>query len=819
MAQSAVLLPARLETRFDEIDGVSRLRVIVVPDRCWFDRRHGATEREIELLLTAVRHAGGALFAGQAVAEGPNAASAFAALVGAIGPAHALWLATTFPARVAGDTFDVDPDAGPRENVPQRTTIVGLPARIDLVAETKTDRVHIATLSPRPRLLLEPQRARTASNPDDDSEEWWPRWPELVRAGLATTITPSPVTPGDVLALYAIGVGDSSAADFLDRHRAVGDLGMLRVGDATNTVAGSPTVDLVRDPEGWRALATREPDADEGRVAHAIAGRGNAGRPLPGGGATEDADRLGRALVATLFPALAAHTLREHWSAPSRTVAELHDWAIANIRPDGPIAPIRIGQQPYGLWPVSAWSQWQSDEPEFRTVRHAAAARDALIAAAEDSGARLTVAGANAEEVWDLLGRTPTSVAYEARLGVPRSIAETIGDPAARQQFYERIDTNLTTVDLGLADRATFPVGDPWAMPLGLVLPRETDDNGRSLETGPWHDLDEPKPDPQPWRWIAACCNALCRGFTDTGIEANTLSRLEEDISWWPASLWWRLTVVSGLIALDHAVREQDGTDGPLLPSDESTLLDRVRFRQLANVDAPATASYHAFVHALREVAEQCDALRERALPLVERTLAGLLDTASYRVDPCLTGAAWRRLEQSTDAQRPVGLYAWVDGPLDGVPGPDLEAGVQLTPSYRQARLAAVMRDKALRDPERRWDVQITSDRVRAAMRLADDVRAGAHPAEAVGREVERLIAERTAIDAVRTKYPVRTEHAGRRTCDGLQVLEAARSVSGSRQPHCERRRTRCDRCHRIARWRARRLRRPARRRGGRPRR
>ena len=409
---------------------------------------------------------------------------------------------------------------------------------------------------------------------------------------------------------------------------------------------------------------------------------------------------------------------------------------------------------------------------------HAVRARDALVAAAHASGARLTVADARAEEVWDLLGRTPTTAVYEARLGVPASIVGTVsGDPDGRREFFERIDRMLATIGLGPTDRAVIPVGDGWTMPLGLVLPRDTADDGRSLDTGPWQGVPEPEPYPDPRRWIAACCAELGQAFTERGIEPSRMSQLEESIGWWPASLWWRLTVVSGMIALDHALREQDGTDGPLSDADQSELIDRIRYRDLTAPGEHAGYCYHRFLGGLHEIAGLCDALGERALPLMERTLAGLIDTASYRVDPWLTGAAWRRLERSDEVERPVGLYAWVDGPLDGVPGTDLDAGLQLTPSYSQARLAAILRDKALRDPDHRWDVQITSDRVRAAVRLADDVRSSAHPAEAVGREVERLIATRATIDAVRAKYWVRTEHAGRRTCDGLKVLAAAHSA------------------------------------------
>ena len=566
----------------------------------------------------------------------------------------------------------------------------------------------------------------------------------------------------------------------LDRHLATGDLGLLQVGDATNTVAGSPTVDLGRDPEGWRiARSPQAPDATERRRRpRRRRCRTTPARPLPGNTATDHGDRLVAALVATLFPALGAHTLREHWTASSRTVAELSHWATDSLQPDGPVAPIRIGRQPYGVWPVSAWTRWQADDIEASVVHHAARRATPSWPPPTPRGSGSTVADASAEEVWDLLGRSPSTAAYEGRLGVPAGIVGSVtGDPVARQAFFERFANRLAGHGLEPSDRAVIPVGEPWTMPLGLVLPRDAAEDGEPLEVGPWLDVPEPTPQIDPWRWIAACCSELGLAFTERGIEPSRESALIETIAWWPASLWWRLTVVSGMIALDHALREQDGTDGPLPDNDQSTLLDRIRNRDLTAVGEHAGDGYQRFLRGLRDIARLCDELGDRALPLMERTVAGLVDTASYRVDPWLTGAAWRRLERSSEPERPVGLYTWVDGPLDGEPGPDLDAGLQLAPSYPQAQLAAVLRDKARRDPDKRWDVQVTSDRVRAALRLADDVRSGAHPAEAVGREVERLIARRATIDSVREAYPVRTEHAGRRTCDGLAVLEAARAA------------------------------------------
>ena len=375
--------------------------------------------------------------------------------------------------------------------------------------------------------------------------------------------------------------------------------------------------------------------------------------------------------------------------------------------------------------------------------------------------------------MWDLLGRTPASVAYEARLGVPVSIVSSIvGDPNDRQEFIDGIAETFHAVGLDSIDRSLVPVGDSWSMPLGLVLPRSEAADGAPLKTGPWNGVDEPDPRSDPADWIAACCEQLAEVFTETGLDPGRVDNFVEDIRWWPASLWWRLTVLSGFVALDHALREQAGIEGPL--NDTDSLLQRVRNAVLPAVGDYAGIGYLEFIRGLRALAEMCRTLGELAVPAMERSLIGLIDTASHRVDPWLTGAAWGRLER-LDEERPVGLYAWVDGPLEGEPGPDEAAGLHLTPSYEQARLAAILRDKSLRDPEHKWDLKVTSARVRAAMRLADDVRTGAHPAEALGREVERLIGVRAVIDTVRANCRVRTEHAGRRTCDGLQVLALAR--------------------------------------------
>ena len=101
-----------------------------------------------------------------------------------------------------------------------------------------------------------------------------------------------------------------------------------------------------------------------------------------------------------------------------------------------------------------------------------------------------------------------------------------------------------------------------------------------------------------------------------------------------------------------------------------------------------------------------------------------------------------------------------------------------------QALTAAVLRDRAVNDPSAtRWDMDLTSRTVRGADGLAEQVRTGAHLGEAVGREVERVVAVRADVDRLRARFPLRTEHAGRRVCDGLAVLAADPTTLGLDPP------------------------------------
>ena len=49
------------------------------------------------------------------------------------------------------------------------------------------------------------------------------------------------------------------------------------------------------------------------------------------------------------------------------------------------------------------------------------------------------------------------------------------------------------------------------------------------------------------------------------------------------------------------------------------------------------------------------------------------------------------------------------------------------------------------------------------------------HIQEVLGREVERVVGDPAKIKQLRTDFPIRVEHAGRRVCNGQAVLAPIR--------------------------------------------
>ena len=770
MAEAAVLLPVRLETRFDEPEGFTgtRLRVLVVPDVCWYDRHQPASQAELDLLAEAVAAAGGPLVTG--APSTPEAAAAFDALAAKVGPGRALWLARTSPA-----------EAG-RERA-QPTRIHGLPERLELYAA-----VGEGPGAPTPVFLGTTMTATTKEllvTPADVDGAWWPRWSSLETAGLTFTVDlgepPGQIAPADITALYVVGLGEADTADTLRAHLDAGQLGVLHAGLPTNTIAGTPTADLGADPAAWRALGERDTFGEEDLLARSLTGDPASLGPLVGSSPDSIGDHAARVIIPALWPALRGHAATEIWGTGARLVAGAESqWASENLRPDGPLPLLRIGDQPYGVWPVSDWERWEPDddgepaEGGDPDVPMAVRMRD--LAAERARTGLGTVVGADAAKLWDLLAQTPDL----RRVRGPARPEVLDAAEVLRRQPRGRGGGRVAAAGGVGRRRRRAPRRRACHRRRPAAPPHERDPPGDRLRAVGRTDVP---------------AEAGHRGRTGAGVAAEgaePLARCGARLVHGPlpARRPGRQPVGADVQPLGRAVAGEP----PLAPSrrvgprrsaagsahGEPRLQRRrgARPRRLRRHPGRGERPGGQRVPALPPGRRPHAPARPGGRP---RSRSSASSTASFAAcsTPRRTGsilADRRRLPAPRQRGRPPPRRALRLGRRARPRRAGTRHGdrVLLAPSDAQARTAVVLRDKSHFDSNDLRHLDLTSASVRDASRLADDVRAGAHPAEALGREVERVVGERLKVDELRAAFPVRTEHEGRRTCDGIAVLAAA---------------------------------------------
>jgi len=741
-----VLLPMRLETRFVEpaAGGGWTMLVRVVPDAASLDRHHPLPSAgELDAVERLWNDTGADLTTHHGRAQWGR----FSAAVGGAG--RAAWLARSFPAV---------PDAGGGWRVERPATVsgdlvtsrvTGLPAAMELwLGRGGAAPARVKTLTVDPdRLTLE------MPDPDSADARWWSSFDEAREAGLAAEVDLGTTRPDDIDVLMVVGLGDDDPAAVFGAHRDAGILGVLPLGVPTNTVAGAPAADLARDPETWRQLLVA-PGVQQGaqEVSLALTGSSTALLPLPGGDPS-DVD-VNQAFVAALWSAVWGHGLKDVWAVDDPFALGL--WAVDNLVPEGPVPPVRVGDQPYGVLPVTSLARWTpaaGDPPVEDALRKVlTAARASAAAAAEADG---TTAGATTERLLDLIGRVPTSRGFAWRWQVPLELLQGLwwayGSGASWSDLARAWDDRARHVlELG-APPARRYVTLGWAQDLQIPLV-EADNSPLTFEEAVNRILSFP-PD-----------------------VLSSEGRRRELFQPWPDSLLLRLLVHAGAVNAAEVARAAQGDKEPLLdpvavPARQPTRL--YRWGTAFDDGQLGGNEQSQLFNVARDAAAR---LAVEPVPVLERVLRATLDTASHRVDPWVTGMAWRRLRALTSGPTPasfrLGVYGWVDAPSPRAPGGEPDEYLH-APSEPQAMTSALLRDRAVYDADPgRWQVDLDSDGVRAAEQLAAEVRLGAHLSEALGRAVERAVGVPTVVERLRRELPIRTEHEGRRVCDGLAVVQ-----------------------------------------------
>lgn len=821
----AVLLPVRLETLFRSDDAGWQLWLRIVPDEASI-RRDDPTPKLVEVAQLEAMWTAIAADVTDAERARPvdewldtlTGRTEWATLCGRVGAGRAAWLVAACPPLVDGATVTVNA-SGAADGPASPNRVGGFPPRLEVwLAFGDEEPTFAAATDVRlDALAFDLIGARPAGPNSTDlvheRDRWWVSWPQAKEVGLGVELPlPAGRTPADLRVLYVVGVGDEHPEAHFRAQIEAGELAVLPRGAPTNTVDGAPAADLGQDLDTWRVTAQRRlrhlgaAGPDESALTRSLAGFG---ADLPAAPLAHTIDDLDGALVRTLWPALWGHQLRDVWGCVEEA-DWLGGWAARHLRPEGPLPPVRIDTQPYGLLPAAALRRWQVAEDEGPLAPLEDRLRHGLLpmrahwaATAEGTG---TSVGASTERLLDLIARDAPSAGYAHRPALAvelwAGLYSSLGgfDPARYDDWVR--DTFQPVYDLlrrgpeeppGMRQLVTGGGPEPLAIP--LVVP--TGWPWWFYEVGPdGHLRRDEHGNPVPAMTVEQGFVRLLETLRDVGHRHDlTLERWRGVL---PDSLLVRLALHAGVLSGAAVVQTNAGGPAPIRePLVGDTALPTVitdlsqQYNPVGSHDHPAGAVRVTVVEGLEQLLKS---LAEQpadggAMAQLERAFRATVDTATHRIDPWLVGMAARRLEHLRDhpeSRFRLGVYGWVDGPILGAPGPT-EGGLLHAPSHAQALTAAILRDKSITErvgtgSADLWSLQLESRRVRLAEELAEEVQLGSHIFEALGRRVEQIVGVRTPVgpvveatarvDALRTHYPMRKGRFDRgRVCHGADAL------------------------------------------------
>jgi hypothetical protein len=812
-AVPVLLLPVRIETRSDG----DTLRVRIYPDDVHvdaFDER--MTESEIE--------AGRRYWLDRWPLAAPSETDPWATLVGAVGPRRAARIATALtptnlPARPSEVPEFPDLPGGDPEHRPWARL---LPDCFRVIVQQGPDRAtEIGEPIDREGIVLGPRIDRPDGNgdaiddelrravdmlrgePGAESEpalEWMTNYPAAVAAGMAVTIAlPRPDEPVD--RLYVIGVraaedADSEAlalADLLRAHAFSDGLGFVPVGTPTNNTESARSLwSRAAGAPGQPSASALSGPVDESNAEVMASALGIAPGALAGVDGAGGTDQHAAAAFATaLWPvtwgAFLDKTLvptAAGGAVPVTAREAVRKHAIAHVRGRGPLPPLRIGKQPYGVLPVTAhgvsWRPAQDDPVDAELGALLQRLRPLWQLAAQQVPTVTT--GDIEKDLPRILGQLPVSGGLRVRTALTGDEAGGVIAPgldAGDNAMQQAILTTALNQIIG-AQPGSFVAPDMLAKPariLALPLAHETDPTACDalLSESPWpetlsvlqallaladaaarHEWEQylqRERLQQLIAWLYDATDVLDQDTIEFAVEA--LTRMG-DRMWDELELYRdaaeRIEDRTGPFDLKrYAARFASVVIRPHPVAGARTMRERVRVAAAAL----RTAQRYAEIRVALKTIGSVETVRERALLLAET-----LDCASHRLDAWLTSLATRRLAKCR-SDRPTGLvigaFGWLENieirpPAVDPDDPSLlrapgDGGYVLAPSQAHAGTAAVLRGARLtHDPgdsgNAALDIDLSSTRVRAAMSIIGGMRTGQSLGALLGYRLERWLHE-----------------------------------------------------------------------------
>ncbi|WP_283138991.1 hypothetical protein [Rhizohabitans arisaemae] len=527
---------------------------------------------------------------------------------------------------------------------------------------------------------------------------------------------------------------------------------------------------------------------------------------VPGADGTDQ--REARAAAVALWPATWGNHLKTpaHPALSPETVEKTREFFTGQVSGRGPVPAVRIGRQPYGILPTTAFSRLVYPE----TATHRRGLQTLLAAAAADWAElaedvpHLGAEGDGHRLLLGILGLHPTSAEFHHRY------AQSVEDLFNRYNLNGsggRVLTALTRLEMPAKIRSVLTrLGYPAAGPDPAL--------SRRLFTGVQYPLhgplvdDLPLSESTPIRAYTADGKNYLAWLAEYGRTALDTVRNETGFAddRPPAALLYLLLRHAVLLGWADTARLLAAAAGGLTPAElalsyadplfihvsERTEISESGYRRLYSPDPAVTGAPDRIVAdfipgvlgthpATRGLADQLTAielLRDVPTARLERVLVEHLDCCAYRLDAWRLGLANERLAELryTGQAAPVrglylGMYGWLEDvrPRTVQPTPVTLTGelAQIfTPpgagplvhdpaggghihalSLNHAATAAILRAGYLADASSAnpgtLSVNLSSERVRIALSFLEGIRGGQPLGALLGYQFERGLHDR----------------------------------------------------------------------------
>ncbi len=733
-----VLLPVRIETRwFDTADhGTLELRIRVYPDEI-----HVAAPPSASRAERADVAAYYALLASDGEAA-PTTRARYAQLVERHGSSRATWLVRALApgAPAIPDAERDDPASAMRvAALPHHWIAVATAPSFRAVAEGKPIAADLAA-APVPKDAHDDPTSPALGN----ALAWITSFTAAEEAGMALRLTMARAQAERLEELIVVGVGaqDPDAAgavlgELLSRHASSSGAALLPWGTPTNTTGNRDAARAAGEPGAWSGPGDRPlaalgstPTGDAARTLAALGVDADHGRDIVADGL--DREAITHAMHTALWPATWGYYLAEMAAQKPKAVAEARSLYVDHVRPLGPFPTLRVRAQPYGLLPATSLQRWP-----------ATAERGGLAAFLTRAEKLVDPAVAHVPRLVDSTDVDRDLVAVLRRLPASRGawVREATDAETAAVSLGGNPLAWLDTIRAQLDQLARAVVSAQLGLPATMkILDLVFDDSSALLGIPFVAPTTAPPEAPLAKDYVSALATASASDIAAHRIEgadprtllyllarhATTLIRLT---SLPPAHLGVATTLHPVRVVRDH--RTPATTAAPT-PATVWNRLDAGHAHAFAN---PAVVAHQ---RALRTLG---------AAPVgeLQRALAGVIDSCAYRLDSWATALASERLTALRSA-RPrashVGGWAWLEKPRP-TPRPT-PGGFVHAPSMAQARTAAVLR--AGYEAHRTdglgttLEVDLSSERVRAARWLLDGMRDGRPLGRLLGDHLERWL-------------------------------------------------------------------------------